>query len=192
MNMRKQTRVGIVLLGPVVFGLSATAWAASVGVQADALATTQGASVRFSFNVTSGRIAAPVVRRITITKPTALRISMPPVGVTIGRLAFSVGSTKPSNRRVITLRRVRRNSALVGSGAGATVALRPTASQFLRVSMPAGAINPVVSFTGPGARLFAFRCRATTFRGSTLLGSDAVLTNATSISTARLRRAGLC
>jgi hypothetical protein len=191
--MSKQSRVGIVLLGAVVFGLSATAWAASVGVQADALGTPQGASVRFSFNQISGRIgAAPVVRRMTITKPTALRIAMPPVGVTIGRLAFSVGTTKPSNRRVITLRRVRRNSALVGSGAGATVALRPTASQFLRVSLPAGAINPVVSFTGPGARLFAFRCRATTFRGSTLLGSDAVLTNATSISTARLRRAGLC
>ncbi len=98
----------------------------------------------------------------------------------------------PSNQRTITLRRTRRASNRIGSGEGASVVLQPGSPSFLTVSLPPTAINPVVSFTGSGARLFHFGCRSATFRSSTTFSSGRTHANTDGISSARLRAAGLC
>jgi hypothetical protein len=191
MNSMRRTRVVVVAVSTLVTISTVALARSTIAVQSDVLRTGRGATVRFE---TGGSGTAPALVRMTISRSSAFKVAAPKPGRLLGRLVFFMRDNRPSNMRTVTMRHVRATTegTLIGRGAGATIVLDSRLSRFLIVTLPAGAINPVISFSGSGARLFGFHCRSTEFIGSITRGSGVTTVNGTVVSAVRQRRAGLC
>jgi hypothetical protein len=196
----KRTLVALAIsCGAAVPLVAVAAPGSHVALEADAIRTPSGPVVRFTEGDTDPDANAPIVRSLRITRPGSVGVAVPQVGETLGGLNFFIGphtcQTCPE-RRSLGLARVRSlagGSYVVGSGRGARVVLSTRdRSRFLRVTLPTGARNVVISLTRTGARLLRFpRCETVRF-GARFELREGATTDGDPISGRRLRRAGLC
>jgi hypothetical protein len=178
---------------------AASAGPQPVRLEADAVTTPFGPTIRFIEAGPGSNANAPTVHSIRIIRPAGVGVAAPPRGKTLGGLNFFVGpNTCPTcpDRRSLRLGRRRAlggGSYLLASGYGVRVVLSTSQrSRFLRVSLPNRARNVQVTLTRTGARLLRFPgCQTARFAARFELSTGGA-TDGDVISGGRLRRAGLC